>query len=436
MSGLFSDLHNGIRTPDVIMNQGPTPSESSLPSGFNATTDAQINYGSTLLGDIRPYSFGEPSRLADQTAYMAVPHKIQKIVPELRLPEARNTDNTFLLSHGVDDGDVAFALRVNRSASTIDRMHTFERMDLSHVVDPFVNMPTVNYLLAGIQRYWNQPERIKWQQFMVDTDFTTSATSAKTEFSIRDALRFITDVARPFGIAHGSEKQGGTHEGSLGPVTFPVNFITTLAVSGRTENLVNMWRDENMSAGDDLVFHLAWLPYSSTDGQLEFVLNHWRKGLISQRFEWDPKGRNAGWQLVPAVYSIHPPREFHEGYDWREHGYWHVARTQVMRASEITHKLEQHTKVQKCYHDDSRFMRGALLEITFEPAFVRLRKMARPTHRVAGTFKRPMAPRKDDQTAQEEPKDPQQDEQKAPPQKKGRGKRTLTLIPVVVPQDG
>jgi hypothetical protein len=95
MSGLFSDLHNGIRTPDVIMNQGPTPSESSLPSGFNATTDAQINYGSTLLGDIRPYSFGEPSRLADQTAYMAVPHKIQKIVPELRLPEARNTDNTF-----------------------------------------------------------------------------------------------------------------------------------------------------------------------------------------------------------------------------------------------------------------------------------------------------------------------------------------------------
>jgi len=372
MSGIFSDLYNGIRTPDVVMNQGPTPSDSSLPSGF--TTDSQINYGSTLLGDIKPYSFGQPSRLADQTAYMAVPHRIQKIIPELRLPEARNTDNTFLLSHSVDDGDVAFALRVNRSASTIDRMHTFERMELSHIVDPFVNLPTVNYLLAGIQRYWNQPERIKWQQFMVDTDFVGSATSAKKNFSVQDALRFINDVARPFGITHGSEKQGGTHEGSMGPVTFPVNFITSLVVSGRTENVVNMWRDSNMSAGDDLVMHLAWLPYSTPDGQLEYVLNHWRKGMVRQRFEYDPKGRNCGWQLVPAIHSMHPPSSIHEGHDWREHGYWHIARTQVMRASEITQKLEQQTKVQQCYHDDSRLMRGALLEVTFEPVFVLLRR--------------------------------------------------------------
>jgi hypothetical protein len=119
MSGLFSDLHNGIRMPNVVMNQGPTPSQT-MPSGF--TTDSQINYGSTLLGDLNPYSYGAPSRLADQTAYMAIPHRIPKIIPELRLPEARNTDNTFLLSHGVDDGDVAFSLRVNRSASTIDVM--------------------------------------------------------------------------------------------------------------------------------------------------------------------------------------------------------------------------------------------------------------------------------------------------------------------------
>ena len=65
------------------------------------------NYNSTILGDVGPYAYGEPKRLADQTAFMAVPHKIPKIVPELRLPEAQNTDNTFLLSHGVDDGDVA-----------------------------------------------------------------------------------------------------------------------------------------------------------------------------------------------------------------------------------------------------------------------------------------------------------------------------------------
>jgi len=39
------------------MNQGPLPS-GFLPANF--TTDAQINYGSTLLGDVKPYAYGEP----------------------------------------------------------------------------------------------------------------------------------------------------------------------------------------------------------------------------------------------------------------------------------------------------------------------------------------------------------------------------------------
>ena len=57
MSGLFSDLYGNIRTPEVVMNQGPLPS-GFLPANF--TTDAQINYGSTLLGDVKPYAYGEP----------------------------------------------------------------------------------------------------------------------------------------------------------------------------------------------------------------------------------------------------------------------------------------------------------------------------------------------------------------------------------------
>lgn len=373
MSEFFSGL-SGIRKPDVIMNSGPLPSQN-LPTPYNAHTDARINYGSTLLGNVQPYTYGQPSHLQDQTAYMAIPHKIPKIVPELRLPEARPTNQTFLLSHGVDDGDVAFSLRVQRVASTIDRMHTFDKMELSHTVDPMVNLATVNYLLAGIQRYWNQPEHSKWQQFMIDTEFLKASTSAKEKFTVQDAIRFITDIARPFGLVIGSEKQGGTHEGSLAPVTFAVNFITTLAVCGRVENLANMWREHNLSAGDDLIFHLEWLPIATADGSMEYVLNHWRKAMIRQRFDWDPKGQNYGWQLIPAVYSTYAPSSVHEGYDYREHGYWHVCRTQVMRAAEITQKLEQQMKVQSCYHDDSRLMRGGLLEVTFEPVFVRHKKL-------------------------------------------------------------
>lgn len=374
MSGFFSGLAN-IQKPDVIWNQGPLPSRR-LPSPWNAHTDAKINYNSALLGNINPYTYAEPSHLQDQTAYWAIPHKIQKIIPELRLPEARNTDNTFVLSHGVDGGDFAFSIRIARSASTLERMHTFDKMELSQTVDPMINLQTLNYLLAGIQRYWNKPQRVKWQQFMLDCDFLPPSTSAKSDFSVKDAIRFITDVAKPFGIVIGSEKQGGQHEGSTKPVTYPVNFITTIAVCGRVENITNMWREHDMSNGDNLIFHLEYLPISSKDNSMEYVLNHWRKNFVRQTFEWDSQdGRNYGWQLVPAIYSNHPPKYIKEGYDYRENGYWHVCRTQQMRASEITQKLEAQGKVQSCYHDDSRFMRGGLLECTVEPVFVKHRPL-------------------------------------------------------------
>lgn len=374
MSGFFSGLSN-IQKPDVIWNQGPLPSQR-LPSPWNAHTDARINYNSTLLGNIKPYTYGEPSHLQDQTSYWAIPHKIQKIIPELSLPEARSTDNTFVLSHAVDGGDFAFSLRINRSATTLEKMQTFSKLQLSHVVDPMINLQTLNYLLAGVQRYWNDKNRHKWQQFMLDVDFLPHSTSAKCDFTVKDAIRFITDVAKPFGVVIGSEKQGGQHEGSTKPVTYPVNFITTIAVCGRVENITNMWREHDMSNGDDLIFHLEYLPICSKDNSMEYVLNHWRKNLVRQTFEWDPRtGKNFAWQLVPAIYSNHPRPNKKEGYDYRENGYWHVCRTQQMRAAEITQKLESQCKVQACYHDDSRFMRGGLLECTVEPVFIKHRSI-------------------------------------------------------------
>ena len=71
-----------------------------------------------------------------------------------------------------------------------------------------------------------------------------------------------------------------------------------------------------------------------------------------------------------------------------------------MRASEITHKLEAHQKVQGCYHDDSRFMRGGLLEVTFEPVFVRYRKLRQRKIQPQGYLiipPEPVQPRNEDQ---------------------------------------
>lgn len=384
MPDLFSNIQTGIRKPDVIMNQGPLPSTGGLPNGFNGTTDARINYGSSLLGNIAPYEFGAPRRLANQTAYMNIPHKVQKIVPVLRLPEARSGLQTFNLSHAVDDGDIAFALRVARNASTISNLHTFERMGQSHMVDPFINLTTVNYLLAGIQRNWDRKEQIKWHQLIVDTEFERPASEARGPFTVRKALHFIQEIARPFGIAHGSEKQGGQHEGATHAVAFPVNFITTLAVSGRIENLVNLWRDYDISAGDDLILRLEWCPIAKADNSLEYVLNHWSKGTVRQRFEYehgvDSEGHepvNFGWQLVPDIYTTYPPEANREGFDWRQHGYWHICRTQIMKGRENTSKLERTQRILPCYYDDSRLLRGSLLEINFEPVFNRMRILPR-----------------------------------------------------------
>jgi hypothetical protein len=365
MSSLFSDLSN-VRMPDVVMNAGPLP--TSIPAEFGATTDARINYGSTLLGDVQPYEYGEPRRLANQMNYRELPHKIQKIVLELNLPDSQDKHRTFLLSHGIDDGDIAFVLRVHREAGTLACMNTFDRSHVSYATDPFVNLATVNYLLAGVQRNWQRYDQKRWHQFMVDTDFQPPATQHKKPFTVQDAIRFIQDVARPFGIAHGSEKQGGQHQGSTAPVTYPVDFVTTLGVSGRMENLVNMWRELDVSAGDDLIMHLEWLPICKADGSMEYVLNHWKKGTTRKKFAWE-EGNNMAWQLVPSVLDLHRPKNIHEGYDWRQHGYWHICRTQVMKGLEVTQGLQQ--RAQGVYCDDSRLMRGSLLEINFEPVFVK-----------------------------------------------------------------
>ena len=68
------------------MNSGPLPPTGGLPAPLHDTADARINYNSTLLGDLNPYAYGEPGYLSSQVSYVNQPHRIQKIIPPLRLP--------------------------------------------------------------------------------------------------------------------------------------------------------------------------------------------------------------------------------------------------------------------------------------------------------------------------------------------------------------
>jgi hypothetical protein len=362
-SSLFDGMSN-VRKPDVIMNEGPLP--GSAPPFFPA---ARINYSSDLLGDISPYDYGKPTNLSDQTSYLNIPHKIAKIVPQLNLPNA-NSEGSFPLSHAVDIGDIGFVLRIDRRGSVVTNLAAFERLKLTRMIDPLVNIATVNYILAGLQRFWNNRDAFNWQQLMVDLRYVEDAYAERGAFNVGDAIRFVTEIARPWGIPHTSELQGGQHEGGASPITFPVNFISSFNVSGLTRNICNIWSQHNVSAGDDLILKLEKLPFAARDGGIKYHLNHWKKSVSIQQFRYEDGGVNEGWQLVPSVLSTYTPSRIYDNYDYREHGYWHLLRTQVMSRCESSDDRRYEASNAGIYHDDRAVMRGALLEGTFEPTWI------------------------------------------------------------------
>jgi hypothetical protein len=86
MSDIFANLRSGVQFPQVVMNQGPMPGTGGLPRPRHDSVDGRINYNSTLLGNIEPYAYGEPGYQSSQNGYLNIPHRIQKIIPPLRLP--------------------------------------------------------------------------------------------------------------------------------------------------------------------------------------------------------------------------------------------------------------------------------------------------------------------------------------------------------------
>ena len=373
---LFDRLSN-FRTPDVIMNDGPLP--SSNPPYF---PNAKINYNSDLLSGVTPYEYGEPAHVSAQTGYTNVAHRIQKIIPCIQLPNA-SSEGYFSLSHGVDCGDVAFVLKVDRRSEMLRGTAGMDRLNLGNMIDPFVNLPTVNYLLAGIQRYWKQPDALNWQQLLVDLSYVDDVYTDRGKFDVGQAIRFITDIARPWGVPNTSEMQGGQHEGSSSAVTFPVNFISAFLVDGHVENVCNQWSALNVSSGDDLIYKLEYLPFAARDGSIRYRMNHWSKATAVQQFKYEDGGINMGWQIVPGVLSTYTPKGNAEGYDYRENGYWHILRSQIMARNESADDWRYEASNRGNYYDDHVVMRGALLEGTFTPVWVEHLKW-RPQKRVAG----------------------------------------------------
>lgn len=355
MSDLFAGVY-GARFPEVVMNSGPLPPEGGLPAPLHDTPDARINYGSTLLGNLQPYAYGEAGYMSSQSQNNQ-PHRIQKIIPALHLPEP-NGIQTFTLSHAVDDSDLAFVMRLNRNSifCTGTRGGTRRNTKIGTTVDPIINLPTLNYLLAGLQvarpeavdstnLWWEFLYNLDPMQWPKDRDFRTDIIEFQIDerttfdqwpdhlkdtfqdlgserfddfehepFTLDDILHLVKHCVKPFGVVRGSEKQGGQHEMGNAPVSWTAPTIATLVIDGKEGNVVNIWHYHDLHAGDDLVLRLKLMPVKN------FTLNHYFKGFARKTFEVEDGC--LAWQLVPDVFdmTLAPESVFHGGFDVSERG--------------------------------------------------------------------------------------------------------------------
>ena len=374
------------------------------------TPDGKYNYNSTLLGDLQPYAYGEGAYLSSQQSYQNIPHRIQKILPVIYLPEPDGQTH-FRLSHSVDDGDIAFSIRLDKKSIFCTGVQSMIRgSGLGTVVEPFINLPTLNYILTGIQHACIQPQvnpDSLWIHLLKAMDPVRFGRRNFQQERLRpsDIVHIFRHIIRPFGVMRGSEKQGGQNEETNSPATWPVPFVATFVVDGREDHIVNMWHHMDVNSGDDLVIRLKPLPAH------QYWLNHYYKNPISKRFGDIPRW-HVYWQVVPDVfdlsimqgdpalqeflghgklphyaeliaYNMVPKVEdcvrYQVGYrpdfqvfinpnfvHWTNMGYWHIGRTQIRMNKYMLDDTSYY------YNDLANGLRSQYMLMTFEPTFYKL----------------------------------------------------------------
>ncbi len=380
MSDFFGAL-SGARFPEVVMNSGPLPPEGGLPAPLHDSADARINYGSTLLGDLSPYAYGEPGYQSSQVSYVNHPHRIQKIFPPLLLPSAAlNSQHVVHISHPVDDSDIAFVMRLDRSSTfcTMLGNRSLHRHKMGTAIDPYINLCTLNYLLAGLQLFYVPGMKdSKWAELLHDLD-KDRFRNEHHQLTLVDLHYIVRELITPFGIVRGSEKQGGQNEVGYSAATWPVSFAGTLVIDGKERNVVNFWHFHEINAGEDLVFRLKPMPIPFQEG---YTLNHYYKNVSRQDISRSVSGGLAElslthvWQLVPDTFDLQarpdvasPEVKLRAGmrlsrdYYWQQHGYWHIGRSQVM--------FRKYGEKEYYNNDMVNSLKLNHLDMTFEPCFL------------------------------------------------------------------
>ncbi|EKX32207.1 hypothetical protein GUITHDRAFT_121630 [Guillardia theta CCMP2712] len=338
-------------------------------------------------GGITPYVYGDSARLSTQTSYLNVPYRIQKIVPEIMLPPIGDGKGMVRISHAVDYGDIAWSLRLRSVQNTLGvTVKAAEGVkDSGTHLTAFINLPTLNYILFGLQHVWRRVRLddwtpslsdAQWRNFLMDILGQTVSNSDFKVFKdreIRDVLAIFLNAVVPFGVCAGSEKQGGMHEVGMSPVMLAVNHVTSMNVEGHTKDLINYWRHIELNSGDRLCFRLGMMPMPNDTPLLTATLNHFYKRII--KVDFTPCMIVGGeidrdfFVIIPDVMpyrvdlrklSMDPSSVEYEKLQ-QSKSVWYVGTTQQH------YKMMFGMNAMHYFLDDEVFMRGALLQANFCP---------------------------------------------------------------------
>jgi hypothetical protein len=284
---------------------------------------------------------------------MAHPNKVALIIPKLFLP-APESDNfghgDTALEHSISDGDLVFSLKMGSDMSSFGSMYYMAPYGHAAKTVPLINLATANYILWGLQVGIRREKSIKWK------DFFSKLTNGKLsrypeELSLKTVWNFIQTYILPFGVMHGSDLQGGQHEGNTNNIVThaAVDYVSSFAIEGKLLHVNNMWRDFDVHENDDLILALRKMeaPHSDVNFNLSSSTRAFRSERVPVSNSW---------------YFLRP--EISEFRSFSDIPYIHIGRSQkhcsmFTRGKDIC-----------CWDSRMCVVPGAPLQLTFEPGFV------------------------------------------------------------------
>lgn len=377
-SQFFSSLLSGsITGPQSLINAGgPLPSiPSSAPAQYHAIPDGKINppeQSRLLQGGLQDfiYAYGpNPSRLTTQTQ-MNIPNKIQLIIPKIFIPAAVSDGSVYqdpILEHAITDGDLVFSLKMNREMVGMgSQSYVIYPQGYTDRAVKLVNLATANYILWGLQVGANFVQGGgRWKTFFSHLCKSKVPSFSEDEMDAEDNEKgmeriwnFIKTYLAVYGVQHGSDMQGGQHEGSKTRVvtTNATDYVASFAVEGKILKMNNLWRAYDINENDDLVLALRYMPPQQSN--LLFNLSSSNR---SSRSERAPVTRG-WWYLNPEVL------EFKTIIDMP---YIHVARSQKM----ISAFSQSPFGMDMPSWNARAGIHGPPLQVTLEPGYMQSDKM-------------------------------------------------------------